>query len=49
MGNTASKKSSEEGETNLNGMWLKFGAASLPDSFLPNSKSLNLSKFSTNG
>jgi hypothetical protein len=40
---------SKEGETNLNGMWLRIGAASLLDCFPPNSKSLNLSKLSTNG
>jgi hypothetical protein len=33
---------------NLNGMWLKDGAASLLDCCPPNSKSLNLSKPSTN-
>jgi hypothetical protein len=38
MLNTASKKSSEEGETHLDGRWLRFGAASLLDCFPPNSK-----------
>jgi hypothetical protein len=41
-GDIASKKSSKEGESDLNGMWLRFGAASLLDCFPPNSKALNL-------
>jgi hypothetical protein len=28
MGNTTSKKSSKEDETNINDMWLRFGATS---------------------
>jgi hypothetical protein len=48
MGSTASKKSSKEGDTNLNDLWLRVGAASLLDYFPPSSKSLNLSKLSTN-
>jgi hypothetical protein len=47
MRNTTSKKKSREGETNLNGMWLRL-AVSLLDCFPPNSKTLNLSKLSTN-
>jgi hypothetical protein len=40
--------SSKEGETDLNGIWLRFGAASLLDCCPLNSKSLNRSKLYPN-